>query len=407
MPLSTLSNAFLASMSSHAESSASTAAGLIGRSLCDPAVETPAFVIDDDKLEANLQAGLRKAAELGVTLRPHLKTHKCADIARRQMQTPQGPATVSTLAEARAFAAAGIKDLIYAVGIAPQKLSAVAEIRRMGCDLKIILDSTAAAHAVSDFCRTHQCEMPVLLEVDVDGHRSGLAPESDALIDAAKALTDGAIFKGVLTHAGGSYDHEGWTNAEQAAVNERDRILVAVKHLADAGFRSEIVSIGSSPTFMASADMTGITEVRAGVYALWDLFQANLGVTTVDRIAGSVLCTVIGHQAEKGQVITDAGWMALSRDRGTARQHHDYGYGLVCDVEGRVLEDGTLTVTGANQEHGIITSSARKLRPEDYPIGTRLRILPNHACPTCALYERLLLVNGTEIIACPTHVRGW
>lgn len=380
---------------------------LIGLQLTDPAVETPAFVIDDDKLSANLAAGLAKAKSLGVTLRPHLKTHKCVDIARRQMQSPEGPATVSTLAEARVFAAAGVKDLIYAVGIAPQKLDAVAQIRRTGCDLKILLDSAAAAQAVSAYCREHQTSLPVLLEVDVDGHRSGLPPASDALIETAKALTDGASFVGVLTHAGASYDREGLEYAKLAAKNERDRILLAAKRLADAGFPSRIISIGSSPTFMAADDMTGITEVRAGVYALWDLFQANLGVAAVDRIAGSVLCTVIGHQADKGQVITDAGWMALSRDRGTAKQHRDYGYGLVCGVDGQVLEGGTLIVSGANQEHGIITSSVRKLRPEDYPIGARLRILPNHACPACAPYERLLLVKAGRIIDEPTHVRGW
>lgn len=124
----------------------------IGLPLTSPEIETPSFVIDDEKLERNLRRGLDRAEALGVTLRPHLKTHKSITIARRQMTSIHGPATVSTLEEARYFAEAGVTDLIYAVGIAPQKLAEVARIRRTGCDLKVILDSVEAAKAVSDFC---------------------------------------------------------------------------------------------------------------------------------------------------------------------------------------------------------------------------------------------------------------
>lgn len=136
--------------------------------------------------------------------------------------------------------------------------------------------------------------------------------------------------------------------------------------------------------------------------------MTNVGVATVDDIAGSVLATVIGHQPAKGQVIVDAGWMAMSRDRGTARQKRDYGYGLVCDVDGTPLRGGTVLMKGANQEHGIIEATeGPALRPEDFPVGMRLRILPNHACPTAAPYEKLLLVRDGKIIEELPHVRGW
>lgn len=92
----------------------------VGHALTSAAVETPAFVIDDAKLTRNLKRGLERAKTLGVTLRPHLKTHKSITIARRQMEHLDGPATVSTLEEARWFAERGVSDLIYAVGIAPE-----------------------------------------------------------------------------------------------------------------------------------------------------------------------------------------------------------------------------------------------------------------------------------------------
>lgn len=381
----------------------------VGRLLTDPEVATPAFVIDDAKLQVNLDFAKEKAARLGVTLRPHLKTHKSIEIARRQMLLPEGPATVSTLAEARYFAENGVKDLIYAVGIAPQKLADVAAIREAGCDLKIILDNVAAAKAVSAFCTRRGVTIPVLIEVDCDGHRSGVRPESELLIEIARALTDGAELAGVLTHAGASYDVENLAVIRRAAANERDGIVTAANRLREAGFEVRIVSIGSTPTMTHAEDETGVTEIRAGVYALGDLFMMNLGIVPMDRIAGTVLCTVISHQPEKGQVIVDAGWMAMSRDRGTARQHCDFGYGLVCDVDGRPLRGCDIRMTGANQEHGIIEAAAGdRLKPEDLPVGTRLRIMPNHACPTAAPYEKLLLVNEEgRVTAALDHVRGW
>ena len=139
---------------------------LLGLALTDPNVPTPSFVIEEARLEKNLRRALDQARRLGVRLRPHLKTHKSIGIALRQMEAPQGPACVSTLLETEYFFSYGVTDLLYAVGIAPQKLPQVASLRERGCDLKIILDNAAAADAVSDFCREHGVSIPVLLEVD-------------------------------------------------------------------------------------------------------------------------------------------------------------------------------------------------------------------------------------------------
>lgn len=381
----------------------------VGHALTDPEVPTPAFLIDEAKLVRNLECAKAKAKALGITLRPHLKTHKSIEIARRQMVSPEGPATVSTLAEARYFAEYGVKDLIYAVGIAPYKLAQIEAIRATGCDLKIILDNVAAAKAVSDYCRDHQTTIPVLIEVDCDGHRSGIQPKSGLLLEVANALTTGATLVGVLTHAGASYDVENLAVIRQAAINERDGIVLAANRLREAGFDIRIVSVGSTPTMVYAEDETGVTEMRAGVYAMGDLFMMNLGVVKMDDIAGSVLATVIGHQPDKGQVIVDAGWLAMSRDRGTARQHCDFGYGLVCGVDGQPLRGCDIRMTGANQEHGIIEAVAGdRLKPEDFPVGMRLRVLPNHACPTAAPYEKLLIVGDDGCVkAALEHVRGW
>ena len=386
-----------------------TLENLVGLTLTDPSVPTPSCVIDSTKLRHNIERAKAKAAALHVGWRPHLKTHKSIDIARLQMSSPEGPATVSTLAEARYFAQNGVKDIIYAVGIAPQKLSAVAAIRReTGCDLKIILDSVEAAKLVSEFCRREGVLIPVLLEIDTDGHRSGLVPGAPEIVATARVLTHGALFKGVLTHAGDSYECKTHEAIVAAAQSERSGIVKAANDLRDAGFAVDIVSVGSSPTLMCSQSEVGVTEIRAGVCALFDLFMSNVGICRINDIAVSVLTTVIGRKTDKRRVITDSGFLAMSRDRGTARQKTDYGYGLVCDVNGEPLDSGKILLTGTNQEHGIITLPAdSSLAQSDFPIGRRLRVLPNHACPTAAPYAHLLLVENGKIVAVLSHVRGW
>ena len=133
-----------------------------------------------------------------------------------------------------------------------------------------------------------------------------------------------------------------------------------------------MVSVGSTPTATFARSLEGVTEVRAGVFVFQDLVMAGLGVCRVEDIAVSVLATVIGHQREKGWIITDGGWMAMSRDRGTARQATDQGYGLVCDESGRVI--GDLVVSDANQEHGIVSRrGGGELDLTPFPVGTRLQ----------------------------------
>lgn len=359
-------------------------------------LDTPSLLIDKAKLFENIDACQRKAHALGVNWRPHVKTHKCAPIAAMQVRGMFGGVTVSTVKEAEyMFDEEGITDMIYAVGIAPHKLPRIALLNRRGADVKVIVDNPVSAAAVSDFCRSQKCEIGVLLEVDCDGHRSGLKPDDPMLVTVAKALTDGARFMGVLTHAGDSYAARTPEELAACAKNEVVRINEAARLLRDAGFESRIVSVGSTPTFVAVEDAAGVTEYRSGVGVFYDLVMAGIGVCSVKDIALSVLVTVIGHQPQKGWILTDGGWMAMSRDRGTASQPVDWGYGLVCDEAGKPIEG--LWMKSANQEHGIICRrDGAPIDPADYPIGTRLRILPNHACPTAAAFNKYFVVDESN-----------
>jgi D-serine deaminase-like pyridoxal phosphate-dependent protein len=355
-------------------------------------LDTPALILDEARMLRNL-ARLRAHLDgLGVALRPHLKTVKSVDAARRILKDGTGPATVSTLREAEVFAAAGIRDITYAVGIAPSKLDRVLAIRATGCDLAVVLDNADQARAVAEASRRSGDPIPAYVEIDSDGHRSGLAPADPALAALGRILVEGgAELRGVLTHAGESYGAVGAEALATFAELERKGVVTAAETLRAAGLPCPVVSVGSTPTAHFARDLTGVTEVRAGVFTLFDLVMAGIGVCSTDDIALSVLTTVIGHQRERGWIITDAGWMAMSRDRGTANQAVDQGYGVVCDVEGRVMDD--LIVRGANQEHGIVAiRPGSSVTLPDLPVGTLLRILPNHACATAAQFP------GYEVI---------
>ena len=191
------------------------------------------------------------------------------------------------------------------------------------------------------------------------------------------------------------------------ARRERAGMLTAAGRLRDAGFPCPVVSVGSTPTALFGETFEGITEVRAGVYFFFDLVMAGLGLCSTDDIAISVLGSVIGHQAEKGQLITDTGWMSLSRDRGTADQAVDQGYGLVCDLAGRPIDD--LVVVDCNQEHGIVARrGGGALDTARFPVGTMLRVFPNHACATGAQHDRYLVVAGGDLVVAEwPRVGGW
>ncbi|WP_064684962.1 alanine racemase [Rhizobium bangladeshense] len=358
------------------------------------ALETPCLVLDTDRMDRNITRLRNQLDGLGVSLRPHLKTAKSIDVARRVMIAPEGPATVSTLKEAEQFAADGLRDMIYAVGIAPAKLMRIVELRAKGVDLVVVLDTVEQARAVVEASRKTGTRIPAMIEIDCDGHRSGVVPANHVqLLEIGQALAAGAELRGVLTHAGDSYKGGGHDAQQRYAEAERAAVVGAAQLLRGAGLPCPVVSVGSTPTAHHAKDLTGVTEVRAGVFVFFDLVMAGIGVCQVDDIALSVLATVIGHQREKGWIITDAGWMSLSRDRGTSKQAVDQGYGLVCDIQGETYRD--IIVADANQEHGIIAvRPGSHARLPDLRVGDRVRILPNHACATAAQHEAYHVVRG-------------
>jgi D-serine deaminase-like pyridoxal phosphate-dependent protein len=371
-------------------------------------LETPCLVLEKSRLIANVERLKRHLRPFGVKFRPHLKTAKSIDVARLVMDAPSGPATVSTLKEAEYFFSHGVSDLLYAVGIAPNKLDHAFDLRRRGANLAIVLDNLEAAQLVAAKSVERRDPLPVLIEIDTDDHRSGIKPPDRALILVGNALhAGGAKLRGVMTHAGGSYGLRGQASFMAMAEQERSGIVAAAAALTAAGLPCPEVSVGSTPTAHFACNLTGITEVRAGVFMFSDLVMAGIGVCGVNDLALSVLATVIGHQPDKGWIIVDAGWMAMSRDRGTARLADDQGYGVTCDLSGKPIPD--LVMIDANQEHGILAvRPGSQLSPPKLSIGAMVRILPNHACATGAQHDRYYVVDrGRTVSDIWPRIHGW
>jgi D-serine deaminase-like pyridoxal phosphate-dependent protein len=372
-------------------------------------IDTPFLLLDPSKLARNVSRLQDRLQLLCTGLRPHVKTAKSLEIAGLLFDGATGPITVSTLKEAEAFAAAGYTDMIYAVGIAPHKTDRVIALHKQGVDLAVLLDSVDQASAVAHASRQAGLSIPALIEVDCDGHRAGLLPGDPLALQIAATLEEGgAELRGILTHAGESYFCGSENEHVAAAENERAAALRVAEDLRGSGFRCPVVSIGSTPTAHFARDLTGVTEVRAGNFVFFDLVMAGIGVCTLDDLALSVVTTVIGHRPDKGWILTDGGWMATSRDRGTADQPVDQGYGLVANLDGTLYPD--LLMSDASQEHGIVSRRDGDVGAlPNIPLGSKLRILPNHACATAAQHEcyHVLEPGSTGIRAVWPRIQGW
>jgi D-serine deaminase-like pyridoxal phosphate-dependent protein len=368
-------------------------------------LETPRLLLDRHRLARNCARMRERAQALGVTLRPHLKTAKSVEVAR---EAKAESLTVSTLKEAAYFARAGYRDILYATAIVPGKFAHATRIRaETGCDLILVTDSLDVVAAAATYATAEHVTLSFLIEIDCGEHRSGL-PAADAEVVALAqeiAAAPGLRLRGIMTHAGHSYGTRDHARVREIAGVERDAANAAAAAIRAAGLPCEIVSVGSTPTVLYADHLDGITEVRAGIYMVFDLAQLSRGVCEEGDIAVSVLASVIGHNRAGRALILDAGALALSKDIGANTHLPGTGYGWVCDPL-TLARLGGLAVDGVHQEHGTV-NVADDAWFARLPVGSLVRILPNHACITCAAYEAYDVLSGGEVVARWSRINGW
>jgi len=369
-------------------------------------LQTPCCIVDLARVRGNIESLHKQLERFDAGLRPHGKTVKNIDLIRPALKNQPGGITVSTLREADYYFSNGIRDITYAVGIDPSKLPVVAKLIQRGAEIRVILDTREQLEAVIRAGKEYSIEFPFLIEIDCDGDRAGMSPGDPLMIELGRMAekTGRAALEGVLTHAGGSYHSDSAEGIRAVAEMERRAAVQAAEMLRQAGFNCPVVSVGSTPTASMARNLDGVTEIRAGVFIFQDLMMAGLGVCSPEEIALSVLTSVTGYQKSKGWLITDAGWMALSSappGRGGS------GFGIACDIEGNRLDD--FSVSSTSQEHGIVSSESG-MAPDygRFGIGSRLRILPNHACATGAMHNFYFTVDGgMEVTGRLERANGW
>jgi D-serine deaminase-like pyridoxal phosphate-dependent protein len=369
------------------------------------ALSTPTLLLDKQKMMANIARMQASADRLGVKLRPHLKTLKSAQAAEALIAAGASGITVSTLKEADYFNQHGITDITYAVGMVPARLDDAASLMKDGADLKIMTDTLEVARAIAAAAGENSTHYKLLIEIDCGDNRGGLQADSAELLQIAEVIAESnASLQGLLTHAGHSYGVDDSAAIERVAMQERDAVVMAAERLRAAGHEIETVSVGSTPTALFARDLSGVTELRAGVYTVFDMDQQSRGVCETDEIALTVLSTVIGHNKAAGKILLDAGGLALSKDRSADRFRPEVGYGQLCNADGSIIAN--LFVTSVSQEHGHV-----QVRDESdyarFPVGSLLRILPIHACMTAAAYDYFNLLENGAISTRWDRVNGW
>jgi D-serine deaminase-like pyridoxal phosphate-dependent protein len=347
---------------------------------------TPALLLDLDVLEGNLREMQARATELGVALRPHMKTHKCVEIGMAQRELGARGVTVSTLYEAHVFAKHGFEDITWAFPMASDRAQDVADLGRRVA-LGVVIDSEPPVTAL-EACGA---AVRVWIKTDCGYGRAGLSPDSSSFAPLASRVAESATleFAGLLSHSGNAYHARSPHEVRRIGEIERSRMVEAAQTLGDQGIRVPALSTGSTPTMAHVANLDGVTEVRPGNYALYDYTQVALGACSPADAAATVLASVVSSSQERQQSVIDAGALALSLDRGPAHAPKP-SFGR---LYGRSADHGlrqNARIVSLSQEHGRVDQAMA--------IGERVRILPNHACLAVACFDEFQVVRGDEVL---------
>lgn len=351
-------------------------------------VDTPVPIVLLDVMQRNIDLMQAFAVEHDLAVRPHVKTHKCIEVGRRQIDAGAAGITAGNVGEAEVFAAAGFDDIFLAYPVWPSgtkgdRIRGLAETTR----LQIGVDNVAAIDALADAMGEEPERLQVVVEIDCGARRSGAPPEAAGDL-ALAARQRGLVPVGVYTYPG--HGCFGPDSREPAAQDQEAALTTAVRSFGDIGITAEVVSAGSTPTVAFSTGSV-ITEIRPGEYVFCDLDNTRLGACTEDQIALFVAATAVSDWVP-GQAILDVGTKALGREGNPEK-----GYG---GVAGR-----TSVLARLNEYHGYLAVPAAESPPS---VGTVVPVVPNHVCPVVNSFEELIVTDseGTTLERWPVAARG-
>ncbi len=368
-------------------------------------LSTPSLILDVVRVRRNAERMGELAMRNGVRLRPHIKTHKCIEVAQIQTAGHYSAVTASTLAEIRAFSKHGFFDITYAVPIERGKFADAIEILQSGVKLNLLTDDAGTSGLLDDAAGAAGVEFDVFVKIDCGTHRVGVEPHTADAVEIPRRLADARNlnFAGILTHAGHSYNVHSKEEMLEVARHERNSMVELATRLRGQGIEVPTVSIGSTPTMSCIDHLEGIDEIRPGNYIFFDAYQTTLGSCAFSDTALTVLTAVIHKDIARRKLVVDAGAIALSKDRGPAGLDPACGYGHVLDIEGNEMG---MRVTSLSQEHGEIEAGDSSIF-DSLKVGDRLRILANHSCLTAAQHSHYHVLENGEIVDKWEIHRGW
>ncbi len=357
-------------------------------------VDTPALLLDLDKVERNMNDIANFAEEVGVAVRPHIKTHKCIEIAKRQIASGAVGLTVAKVGEAEVMVDGGITDILIAYPLAAQKkLERVRTLMKKAI-ITVAVDSIEQAEILHQFF-TEDEPLNVMIKVNSGLNRVGVEPNGEVLelanyIDGLSALE----LKGIFTHAGHSYAATSEEELNKIALEEANAVLKSAELCEEAGIKIATRSIGSTPTFKKAGAVEGITEIRPGNAVFYDMVQVGLGVATTEQCALTVMASVVSKKADR--IIIDAGSKTLALDQGAHGNSSIAGHGFI-------KEHPDLVIERLSEEHGVIPISG----DVHVKLNDRFTIIPNHACVVANLFDYYLVHrNGNIVYRWKVDARG-
>ena len=345
-------------------------------------LDTPALVVDLDRLEANVESMGARARAAGVRLRPHTKTHKTPEIARLQVAAGASGITVAKLGEAEVMAAAGFIDILVAYPLlGAAKLARLARLRETARVI-VSLDSLEVARGLGALGVASGEPIEVYVEVDTGLHRLG-RPSGEATAELVERVAEvpGLKVLGLMTHAGHAYG-VGPGDLGALVEDEVAGLRATMGLCAQRGVELTELSVGSTPTARAELAAAGVTEVRPGTYVFNDTTMIGLGAASEETCAAHVHATVVSRPSEDRFVI-DAGTKCLTSDG-------DDRPGWL-----RVAGRDDLAFEFLNEEHGVGVIDLERGRP--LAVGDKLLVIPAHVCPVVNLFDSMTLVRAERV----------
>lgn len=356
-------------------------------------LRTPCVLVDQPRVERNIDRMQAAANERGLHLRPHAKTHKCPDLARLQVERGAVGICCAKLGEAEVFADAGIADIRLPYPLNPVNADRVLRLLDR-THLSFIVDHMAVARGWSDAMAATGQRVDVLVKVDVGFHRCGIDPAAPDAADfvVRVAQLPGLNFRGLLSHAGHAYGASSESEAAAFAAAEAQLLRTLAAEVRAKGVAIEEISVGATPTARFSLQQKGLTELRPGNYIYFDRTQVGLGSATWDDVALTVLARVVSRPASD-RVILDCGSKTLTTDLARGFGSHS-GYGVVFKSLDILTPDGTLMLERLSEEHANVRVMGKSaLKPGDL-----VRVAPNHSCVVSNLVDSVWLVKDHEVV---------